>query len=246
MDKAIEVKDLRITYSSVQASSLFKAITGKGAKIKKFEAVKGVSFTVNKGEIVGLVGKNGSGKSTLLRCVANIFKADSGTLDTHGNTVALMSIGVGFHVELSGRENIFLSGMLMGFSKKYIEERLDRIIEFSELGEFIEQPVGQYSSGMYSKLAFAITSILDADIILCDEILSVGDAKFRQKSYDTLVDLIGRDDKTGIIVSHYGSTIRNLCTRVIWLNDGVIMMDGDPDEVMDAYEEFMGVRKKED
>lgn len=242
MHEAIIVKDLHITYSSIQSGSLLSSLIGKGAKVKKFEAVKGVSFDVKKGEIVGLVGKNGSGKSTLLRCVANIFKPDEGSLDTLGNSVALMSIGVGFQSELSGRENIYLAGMLMGFDKKYIDEKIDEIIEFSELGDYIEQPVRSYSSGMYSKLAFAITCILDADIILCDEVLSVGDANFRKKSYEKLLSIIKNEDKTAVIVSHYSSTIRSLCDRVIWLHEGKIRMDGATEEVMDAYDEFMGVK----
>ena len=239
MENAIVAKDLHIVYRSIQGASLFKVIFKKGTKVRQHKAVKGVTFTIHKGEIVGLIGKNGSGKSTLLKCVANIFAPDSGTLDTCGNSVSLMSIGVGFQSELPGRENIYLSGMLMGYDKAYIESKMEEIIEFSELGEYIDQPVRSYSSGMYSKLAFSISAILDADIILCDEVLSVGDVNFKKKSFAKLKELISRDDKTVIIVSHNNDTIRNLCTRVIWLHNGVLTMDGEPDKVLTAYEEFM-------
>ena len=140
-----------------------------------------MSFNVPKGNILGIVGKNGSGKSTMLNAIAGIFAPDSGTIDLKGNSVSLLSIGVGFQRELTGRENIILSGMLLGFSEKAVRERMEEIIEFSELGKFIDAPVRTYSSGMYSKLAFSITAILETDIMLIDEVLSVGDARFKKK-----------------------------------------------------------------
>ena len=183
-ENAISVSDVKIRYRIFKKVSLLKTILAphKYKKTELFEAVKGVSFEVPKGEILGIVGKNGSGKSTLLKAIAGIFAPDEGTIDLHGHTVSLLSIGVGFQNKLSGRENIYLSGMLLGFSKAQIEEKIDDIIEFSELGEFIERPVKTYSSGMYSKLAFAITAILETEIMLIDEVLSVGDAKFKKKS----------------------------------------------------------------
>ncbi len=238
-EPALIITDLHIIYRTIQSQTIFKAIFKKGSQIKKFEAVKGISFTVKKGEIVGLIGKNGSGKSTLLRAVANIFKPDSGSIDTCGNTVSLMAIGVGFQKELSGKENIYLSGMLLGYSREYVESRYDEIVEFSELGDFINAPVGTYSSGMYSKLAFSITAILESDIILVDEVLSVGDINFKKKSFARLKEMIDQEDKTVLIVSHNNDTIRNLCNRAIWIHNGVFKMDGDANTVVDAYEVFM-------
>ena len=238
-EPALIINDLHIIYRTIQSQTIVKAIFKKGSQIKKFEAVKGVSFTVNKGEIVGLIGKNGSGKSTLLRAVANIFKPDSGTIDTCGNTVALMAIGVGFQKELSGKENIYLSGMLLGYTKEYVASRYDEIVEFSELGDFIESPVSTYSSGMYSKLAFSITAVLEADIILVDEVLSVGDINFKKKSFARLKEMIDQDDKTVLIVSHNNDTIRKLCARAIWIHNGNFIIDGETNAVVDAYEAFM-------
>mgnify|MGYP002553328790 FL=1 len=198
-----------------------------------------VSFKLNTGDKVGLVGKNGSGKSTLLRAIAGIFSPDKGTIDLHGNTISLLSIGVGFQRKLSGYENIFLSGLLLGYTEDQIKERLDEIIEFSELGDFIYKPVTSYSSGMYSKLAFSITAILETDIMLIDEVLSVGDIHFRQKSYNKMKELISDENRTVLIVSHSSKTLRSLCDRVIWLNEGEMKGDGEANEIMDKYEEYM-------
>ena len=173
------------------------------------------------------------------RQVAGIFDPNSGTIDLHGHSVSLLSIGVGFQRELSGRENIILSGMLLGFSEKQVRERMEEIIEFSELGEFIEAPVRTYSSGMYSKLAFSITAILETDIMLIDEVLSVGDAKFKKKSYNKMKELIEDENRTVIIVSHSAETIRKLCDRVLWIDAGEVRMFGETDVVMKEYEEFM-------
>lgn len=237
---AIEVKDLCIYYRGLKTYYIKRSLLkGHKEKSEVFEAIKHVSFSVAKGEILGLVGKNGSGKSTILNAVAGIFAPNQGTIDLHGNSVSLLSIGVGFQKELSGRENIILSGMLLGFSEKQVRTRMEEIIEFSELGEFIDAPVRTYSSGMYSKLAFSITAILETDIILIDEVLSVGDAKFKKKSYNKMKELISDSERTVIIVSHSSETIRKLCDRVLWLNAGEIMMLGKTDAVMDKYEEFM-------
>ncbi|MDO4483518.1 MAG: ABC transporter ATP-binding protein [Clostridia bacterium] len=239
---SLSVKDVEIAYRVVKPlrlSSLIKNALKSTPKQKKFHAVKGISFEVKRGEIVGLIGKNGSGKSTLLRAIANIYSPDKGSIDTYGNTVGLMAIGVGFQNLLSGRENIYLSGMLMGFNKKQIQEKEQEIIDFSELGSFIDEPVASYSSGMHSKLAFSITAIMETDIVLVDETLSVGDIAFKQKSLAKMKELIRRDDKTVLIVSHSIPTLLELCHRVIWMHDGVMKMDGDPQEVLDRYCEFM-------
>jgi ABC-type polysaccharide/polyol phosphate transport system ATPase subunit len=236
---AISVNDLHVYYRDMNRFSLKKnGIKGKGSG-KIFKAVKGVTFEVPKGQILGICGKNGSGKSTLLRAIAGIFSADRGEIDLHGNSISLLSIGVGFQRKLSGYENIFLSGLLLGFSEAQIKEKLDEIIEFSELGDFIYKPVNSYSSGMYSKLAFAITAILETDIMLIDEVLSVGDIRFKQKSYNKMKELISDENRTVIIVSHSSSTLRSLCDRVIWINEGVMMGDGPADEIVTKYEEFM-------
>ena len=183
-DIAIEVNNLWIGYKNIQAYSIKKSLLKlKKAHVEEFQAVKGVSFTVPKGEILGIIGKNGSGKSTMLKALAGIFSPDQGTIDLKGHTVSLLSIGVGFQKEVTGRENILLSGMLLGFSEEEIRAKMPEIIEFAELGKFIDMPVKTYSSGMHSKLAFSITAILETEIMLIDEVLSVGDAKFKKKSY---------------------------------------------------------------
>ena len=204
-----------------------------------FEAVRGVTFEVEKGEILGIVGKNGSGKSTMLKSIAGIFSPDEGTIDLKGNSVSLLSIGVGFQKQLTGRENILLSGMLLGFTEEEVRAKMEDIIEFAGLGKFIDMPVKTYSSGMYSKLAFSITANLETDIMLIDEVLSVGDAKFKKKSFKKMKELIQDDNRTVIIVSHSSDTIRKLCNKVLWLHDGEIRMYGETEEVMDAYDAFM-------
>ena len=225
---AITVKDLHISYRTLKGFSIKKSLLKmKMSKAEVFEAVKGVTFSVEKGKILGIIGKNGSGKSTMLRSIAGIFSPDSGTIDLHGNSVSLLSIGVGFQNKLTGYENIFLSGMLLGFSEKEIKERVNEIIEFSELGKFIHKPVSSYSSGMYSKLAFSITAILETDIMLIDEVFSVGDVKFKKKSYNKMKELISDENRTVLIVSHSSKTLRSLCDRVIWLNEGEIKGDGE-------------------
>ncbi|WP_426350507.1 ABC transporter ATP-binding protein [Alloiococcus sp. CFN-8] len=237
---AIEVRDLKIRYRSLNKMSIRKSLLKlRKSKVETFEAVKGISFDVPKGEIMGIVGKNGSGKSTLLRAIAGIFSPDEGSIDIFDNTISLLSIGVGFQKKLTGRENIFLSGMLLGFSEEQIKEKMPEIIKFSELGKFIDRPVKTYSSGMYSKLAFSITAILETDIMLIDEVLSVGDAKFKKKSYKKMQELIQDKDRTVIIVSHSSDTLRKLCDSILWLHEGVIKMQGSVEEVLPAYEEFM-------
>ena len=238
---AIEVKDLHITYRIIKSFSIKKSLLKfKKVETEDFEAVRGVSFTVRKGEILGITGKNGSGKSTLLKAIAGIFSADQGSIDLHGNSVSLLSIGVGFQKRLTGRENIMLSGMLLGFSEDYVRSKEQEIIDFAGLGKFIDLPVRTYSSGMYSKLAFSITAILEADIMLVDEVLSVGDTKFRKKSYKKMKELIASKDRTVVIVSHNNEQLRELCSTVMWMHDGQIQQMGPTDEVLAAYDEFMG------
>ncbi len=241
MENAITVDKLYINYKYADKRSLTNALKfwKKDKDDKSFSAVKGISFSVQKGEILGVIGKNGSGKSTLLRAIAGIFSPDKGSIDLHGNSVSLLSIGVGFQKQMTGRENIFLSGLLLGFSEKQINEKIDEIIEFAELGDFINRPVKTYSSGMHSKLAFSITAILETDIILIDEVLSVGDARFKKKSFEKMKELILDSNRTVIIVSHSIETLKQLCDKVMWLHDGEIKMQGAPSEVLPVYEAFM-------
>lgn len=236
---AISVKDLHVYYRDMNRFSLKKGGLKALGKGKIFKAVKGVTFEVPKGQILGITGKNGSGKSTLLRAISGIFSPDKGSINLHGNTISLLSIGVGFQKKLTGYENIFLSGLLLGFTKEEIEAKLDEIIEFSELGDFIYKPVRSYSSGMYSKLAFSITAILETDIMLIDEVLSVGDIHFKEKSYNKMKELISDSTRTVVIVSHSTKTLVELCDKVIWLHDGVIKDQGEPEKIMAEYEEFM-------
>lgn len=236
---AISVNDLHVYYRDMNRFSLKKGGLKARGSGKIFKAVKGVSFEVPKGQILGICGRNGSGKSTLLRAISGIFSADKGSINLHGNSISLLSIGVGFQKQLTGYENIFLSGMLLGYSKEQIEEKVKDIIEFSELGDFIYKPVRSYSSGMYSKLAFSITAILETDIMLIDEVLSVGDIHFKEKSYNKMKELISDDKRTVVIVSHNSNTIKELCNKVIWLHEGLIKDQGDPNIIMDKYEAFM-------
>lgn len=237
---SITVNNLHICYRCIKPYSIKKNLLRlKKSKVETFEALRGVSFQVKEGEIMGIIGKNGSGKSTLLRALAGIFSPDEGTIDLHGHSVSLLSIGVGFQKKLSGRENIYLSGLLLGFTESEIEEKIDSIIEFAELGDFIDRPVKTYSSGMYSKLAFSITAILETDIILVDEILSVGDAKFKKKSYNKMKELIADEHRTVVIVSHSLETLKELCGRVMWLHEGELKMDGAPGDVLREYKKFM-------
>ena len=240
-ESAISVKDVKIRYRYLKKISLIKSMFSlkKFAKTEYFEAVKGISFEVEKGQILGIVGKNGSGKSTLLRAIAGIFCPDEGTIDLHGHTISLLSIGVGFQNALTGRENIYLSGMLLGFSHEAIEEKIDEIIEFSELGKFIDRPVKTYSSGMYSKLAFSITAILETEIMLIDEVLSVGDVKFKKKSYQKMKSLINDKSRTVIIVSHNTETLQKLCDNILWIHEGEMKMLGSTEEILPEYIAFM-------
>lgn len=240
MSLAVKVENLKIEYRGLKKFTIRSTWMKKKAdKIEIFEALKGVSFELEQGKILGIVGKNGSGKSTLLKAIAGIFSPDMGQIDLNNNSISLMSIGVGFNKKLTGYENIYLSGMLLGFTEKQIRAREQEIMDFAELGEFIQKPVRTYSSGMYSKLAFAITAILETDIILIDEVLSVGDQQFREKSYNKMKELILDEHSTVIIVSHNLSTITELCDEVIWIHAGEIVEKGPTAEVVARYNEFM-------
>ena len=234
---ALEVNHVSIDYKNLMHMSMHQSLLKYGAKrAETIRAVDDISFTVDKGRILGIVGRNGSGKTTLLRSVAGIFRPDEGYIDTKGNKVSLMAIGIGFNPNNTGRENILKSGMLLGCNLDYVKEHMEEIIDFSELGDFIDRPVRTYSSGMYSKLSFSVTAILETDIMLVDEVLSVGDEHFRKKSFRKMEELM-RSDRTVLIVSHATNTLKQFCDQVLWINDGKFMLLSGTNEVLAAYEE---------
>ncbi|MBL4594079.1 MAG: ABC transporter ATP-binding protein [Flavobacteriales bacterium] len=218
-----------------------KDILQKGEEVRKTEenssdfwALKNISFSINKGDILGVVGSNGSGKSTLLRIIAGVYSLDEGELEVKGTISPLLSLGTGFKPALSGYDNIFLNGVVMGFKKHEIEKHVKEIIEFSELGNFIFQPVKNYSSGMKARLGFSIAVFLKRDIMLIDEVLGVGDYKFREKSQNKMQEII-HSGQTIIIVSHNLESIKKFANKAIWINKGELMMAGETNQVLDKY-----------
>ncbi|MCI8561680.1 MAG: ABC transporter ATP-binding protein [Dorea sp.] len=236
---SIKVENLVIKYKSLNSTSIQRNFFQKRKKRFTYTAIDNISFEVEKGEIFGLTGRNGSGKSTLLRAIGGMLAPDSGEIRLMGQTVSLLAIGVGFKMEMTGRENIYIAGLLLGFSQRKIREKEQDIVDFSELGEFIDMPVRTYSSGMYSRLGFAITATLETDILLIDEVLSVGDERFRKKSYDKMKELISNKEKTVIICAHNRTILEELCGRVLWMEKGKIVKVGNAKEVLDGYEEYM-------
>ena len=202
------------------------------------QALRDLSFTVPKGGALGIVGKNGCGKSTTLKLLSRILLPDSGTLTMNGRVSALIELGAGFHPDMSGRENIYINAAILGLTRREVEQRMDEIIAFSELGAWIDNPVRTYSSGMYMRLAFSVAINVDADILLIDEILAVGDAGFQAKCLGRL-DEIRQRGVTVVIVSHDLGQIERLCDRSIWLCDGVLAAEGEPREVHRAYLEYL-------
>jgi lipopolysaccharide transport system ATP-binding protein len=213
---------------------LFAKFFKKRAAYHDFEAVKNVSFEVPEGQTVGLIGKNGSGKSTLLKVIAGVYRPTSGRVEVNGSLAPLIELGSGFHHELTGRENILLNGLLMGYSKKEMMAREQAIIDFADIGEFIDSPVKQYSSGMYVRLAFAVATEINPDILLMDEILAVGDSGFQQKCFER-IENFKRSGKTIILVSHALNQIQQHCDRAILLEHGSIVADGTADDVVAFY-----------
>ena len=203
---------------------------------RKFWALHGLNLAVYPGEVLGIIGRNGSGKSTLLKALAGILGADRGRVEVRGKIGCLMSFGVGFKANLSGRENVFVNGSILGLSQREVADRIDKIIEFSELGDFIDAPVRTYSVGMKGRLGFSIAMHIDPDVLLLDEVLTVGDARFRAKA-GAILDRFRSDDKTVIIATHSMALVRKSCTRAIWLDRGKIRFEGDPSAVCAAYAE---------
>lgn len=199
-----------------------------------FWALKDVSFSVPKGSTFALIGSNGSGKSTLLKCLAQILYPDEGTIVAHGKVASLLEVGSGFHPELSGRENVYLNGSILGMTKKEIDEKYDRIVEFADIEQFMDQPVKNYSSGMYVRLGFSVAIHVEPEILIVDEILAVGDANFQAKCRDKFADL-REQGKTVIFVSHSLATVKDMCDQAAWIDNGVLRVVGDVDDVIAAY-----------
>ena len=201
---------------------------------EKRQVLKGINLKIKKGEVVALIGTNGSGKSTLLKLMTKIIYPNQGKITTNGKLTSLLELGAGFHPDFSGRENIYFNASIFGLTKKEIDNRLEQIIEFSELGSYIDNPVRTYSSGMYMRLAFSVAINVDADILLIDEVLSVGDEHFQNKCYDKMREL-KKEGKTMVFVTHSMQTVKQLCDRAVWLRNGKIEMDGNTEKVVDAY-----------
>lgn len=246
-NKAIEVKNVKKS---------FKVYFDKGNQLKEKilfrernryeikQVLKGISFDVKRGEALGLIGHNGCGKSTTLKLLTRIMYPDEGTIEMRGRVSSLLELGAGFHPDMSGRENIYINASIFGLSKKEIDKRLDKIIAFSELEEYIDNPVRTYSSGMYARLAFSVAINVDADILLVDEILAVGDVNFQKKCFNKMLE-IKRQGTTIIIVSHAQGPIEQICDRAIWINDGEIVSEGNPHDVYKMYLDFMGRQRNE-
>lgn len=234
---AIEIrnmyKDFKLVYD--KPTTLKERICfWKTTKVQKRQVLKNINLDIKKGETVALIGTNGSGKSTLLKLMTKILYPNKGTLETHGKLTSLLELGAGFHPDFTGRENIYFNASIFGLTRQEIDKRIDEIIEFSELGDFIDNPVRTYSSGMYMRLAFSIAINVDAEILLIDEILAVGDQHFQDKCFAKLKEM-KKSEKTIVIVTHSLGQVRELCNRAIWIYNGEVRMDGTPNEVVDEY-----------
>ncbi|WP_270463766.1 ABC transporter ATP-binding protein [Faecalibacillus intestinalis] len=234
---AIEVRNMykhfKLVYDKPQTLKERLVFWNK-TKVNYHEVLKNINLDINKGETVALIGTNGSGKSTLLKLMTKILYPNKGTLETRGKLTSLLELGAGFHPDFTGRENIYFNASIFGLTRKEIDKRIDEIIDFSELGSFIDNPVRTYSSGMYMRLAFSIAINVDAEILLIDEILAVGDQHFQDKCFKKLKEL--RDsEKTIVIVTHSLEQVKALCTRAVWIYNGEVRMDGKPEEVVEEY-----------
>lgn len=212
---------------------LVQLVQGK-MKYEEFWALSNVSFDIQKGEVVGIIGKNGAGKSTLLKVISGILKPTSGSVEVHGTIVPMLELGSGFDHDLTGRENIFLNGAILGYSEEFLKKKYDEIVAFSELGKFIDIPLRNYSSGMLMRLAFSVATVVNPDILIVDEILAVGDADFQEKSKRRMLELMS-GGTTVLFVSHSIEQIREMCDRVIWLEHGHVKMIGETNKVCDCY-----------
>ena len=239
---AIEIKNMSKSFKAVYDKAYTlkeRLVFWKTTKSEYHQILKDINLNIEKGDTVALIGVNGSGKSTLLKLMTKIIYPTEGKIITHGKLTSLLELGAGFHQDFTGRENIYFNAAIFGLTKKEIDARVDKIIEFSELGEAIDTPVRTYSSGMYMRLAFSVAINVDADILLIDEILAVGDQHFQDKCFAKLEEL-KNSDKTIVIVSHSLNSIKKLCTRAIWINKGEVQMDGNVKEVIDEYIKVCG------
>ena len=209
------------------------ALRGK-LQYNKFTALEHISFELKRGQTLGLIGRNGAGKSTLLKIISGILKPTEGCVSCYGNVVPMLELGSGFDFDLTGRENVFLNGAILGYSEEFLKGKYDEIVEFSELGQFIEVPIRNYSSGMLARLAFSIATVVNPDILIVDEILSVGDVAFQEKSKKRMLHLMG-GGTTVLFVSHSIEQIREMCDRAVWLDQGLIKMMGKAEDVCQAY-----------
>lgn len=225
----------KMTFDRVQTIKeyMVQLLHGK-IKYEEFDALTDVSFSIEKGEVIGIIGHNGAGKSTLLKIISGILKPTEGSIEVHGNIVPMLELGSGFDYDLTGRENIFLNGAILGYSEEFLKEKYDEIVAFSELGKFIEIPIRNYSSGMLMRLAFSVATVVNPDILIVDEILAVGDANFQAKSKARMMELMG-GGTTVLFVSHSIEQIREMCDRVIWLDHGHVKMIGETNEICDRY-----------
>ena len=242
---AISVEDVSVTYrtSFERAPTLRSTVLRLGRRervVREIEAVRNVTFDVPHGTVLGVVGANGAGKSTLVRTIAGILPPNSGRIEVHGRVSTLLALGVGFNRKLSGRENVVLGGLAAGIKRDQLAEKYDDIVAFAELEDFIDMPMRTYSSGMYGRLAFSVAVNMDPDILLIDEALSVGDARFRRKSANKMRELCGQAH-TIVLVSHALGSVRELCDQAIWMDRGVMRMWDEPEAVVDAYTEFLEV-----
>jgi ABC-type polysaccharide/polyol phosphate transport system ATPase subunit len=244
-DWAVKVQNLSVTYrTSVEKRPTLKTtlrhLGRRQRTIREIRAVRGVSFEVQHGTVVGIVGVNGAGKSTLMRALAGILPPTKGRIEVHGRVSTLLALGVGFNADLTGRDNVVLGGLAAGLGRDQIEAKYEGIAEFAELDDFMDLPMRRYSSGMYGRLAFSVAVNMEPDILLVDEALSVGDARFKRKSFDKMRELC-EQARTIFIVSHALKTMRELTDEIIWLHEGQVRLRDDPDTVIEAYEDFLGV-----
>lgn len=241
-DLAIDVNHVTKTfklYSDKPQTLKERLVRGWKNKTEERVVLKDINIEIAKGETVALIGVNGSGKSTLLKLMTKIIYPNKGTLKTYGKLTSLLELGAGFHPDFTGRENIYFNAAIFGLTKKEIDDRLQSIIEFSELGDFIDSPVRTYSSGMYMRLAFSVAINVDAEILLIDEILAVGDQHFQDKCFAKLEEL-AKSNMTIVIVSHSLDYVKKLCNRAIWINEGKVAMDGKCSDVIDEYLKVCG------
>lgn len=247
VENAIELKNVTKTFKihHERKNSLYEYLTSFSSRKSNFEKIivlKDISLSVRKGEMLGIVGLNGEGKTTLLKIISRIYTPDSGSVITRGTVTPFLELGTGFNGELTARDNIILYGIILGFTKKEIIEKIEDIVKFSELEKFLDTKLKNFSSGMNARLAFSTAISVDPDILLVDEVLSVGDITFQEKSFNKFMEF-KKKEKTIIFVSHSVEQIRKTCDRVIWIHNGTIEKDGKPEEVIQEYIKFANERK---